>query len=181
MNNNISVGVGFLIPVAAIVAFVFFVFSENFLMGLFIAIAGVLAWFLYSTVMQSDMPDVTGNVIIVFGFLISLAVFLNYGWDRNMFGGYEFNIEGAAGAALLLFLNILLGVLFKKSPVGPIVRTSKQDPPNSDSPETPQLDTKVTTKKDPLEFDAFDPEDYEGYEDYYAEYYDDGDEEEPEE
>ena len=181
MNNNISVGVGFLIPVAAIVAFVFFVFSENFLMGLFIAIAGVLAWFLYSTVMQSDMPDVTGNVIIVFGFLISLAVFLNYGWDRNMFGGYEFNIEGAAGAALILFLNILLGVLFKKSPVGPIVRTSKQDPPNSDSPETPQLDTKVTTKKDPLEFDAFDPEDYEGYEDYYAEYYDDGDEEEPEE
>ena len=66
---------------------------------------------------------------------------------------------------------------------GPIVRTSKQDPPNSDSPETPQLDTKVTTKKDPLELDPFDPEDYEGYEDYYAEYYDDGDgdEEEPEE
>ena len=181
MNNNISVGVGFLIPVAAIVAFVFFVFSENFLMGLFIAIAGVLAWFLYSTVMQSDMPDVTGNVIIVFGFLISLAVFLNYGWDRNMFGGYELNIEGAAGAALLLFLNILLGVLFKKSPVGPIVRTSKQDPPNSDSPETPQLDTKVTTKRGPLELDPFDPEDYEGYEDYYAEYYDNDDEGELEE
>ena len=77
-------------------------------MGLFIAIAGVLAWFLYSTVMQSEMPDVTGNIIIVFGFLISLAVFLNYGWDRNMFGGYELNIEGAAGSALLLFLNVLL-------------------------------------------------------------------------
>ena len=184
MNNNISVGVGFLIPVAAIVAFVFFVFSENFLMGLFIAIAGVLAWFLYSTVMQSDMPDVTGNVIIVFGFLISLAVFLNYGWDRNMFGGYEFNIEGAAGAALLLFLNILLGVLFKKSPVGPIVRASKQDPSTSASSETLPLDTKVTTKKDPPAFDVFDPEDYEGYEgyeDYYAEYYDNDEEGEPEE
>ena len=181
MNNNISVGVGFLIPVAAIVAFVFFVFSENFLMGLFIAIAGLLAWFLYSTVMRSDMPDVTGNIIIVFGFLISLAVFLNYGWDRNMFGGYEFNIEGAAGAALLLFFNILLGVLFKKSPVGPIVRTSKEDPPNSDLSATPQLETNVTTKKDPLEFDAFDPEDYGDYEDYYAEYYDDGEESEHDE
>jgi hypothetical protein len=184
MNNNISVGVGFLIPVAAIVAFVFFVFSENFLMGLFIAIAGVLAWFLYSTVMQSDMPDVTGNVIIVFGFLISLAVFLNYGWDRNIFGGYEFNAEGAAGAALLLFLNILLGVLFKKSPAGPIVRTSKQAPQSSDLSVAPQHDTTVAAKKDPLELDPFDPDDYEGYQDYqdyYAEYYDDGEESEPEE
>ena len=183
MNNNISIGVGFLIPIAAIVAFVFFIFSENFLMGLFIAIAGVLAWFLYSTVMQSEMPDVTGNIIIVFGFLISLAVFLNYGWDRNMFGGYEFNIEGAAGAALLLFLNILLGVLFKKSSVGPVVRASKQDPPNSDSSSTPQLDTNDVAKKEPLELEPFDPEDYEGYEDYedyYAEYYDDNEGGEPE-
>ena len=56
MNNNISVGVGFLIPVAAIVAFIFFVFSENFLMGLFIAIAGVLAWFLYSPLCSRTCP-----------------------------------------------------------------------------------------------------------------------------
>ena len=181
MNNNIRVGVGFLIPVAAIVAFVFFVFSENFLMGLFIAIAGILAWFLYSAVMQSDMPGVTGNVIIVFGFLISLAVFLNYGWDRNMFGGYEINIEGAAGAALLLFLNILLGVLFKKSPVGPVVRASKQDPPIPNSSATPQLDTNVATKAEDLEPEAFNPEDYESYEDYYAEFYDDNGGDDPEE
>jgi len=72
-------------------------------------------------------------------------------------------------------------VLFKKSPVGPIVRTSKQDPPSSDLSATPQLDTNVTTKKDPLEFDTVGPEDYEGYEDYYAEYYDDEEEGEPEE
>ena len=175
MNNNISVGVGFLIPVAAIVAFVFSVFSENFLIGLFIAIAGVLTWFLYSAIMQSEMPNVTGNIIIVFGFLISLAVFLNYGWDRNMFGGYELNIEGAAGSALLLFLNILLGVLFKKSPAGPIVPASKQNPPNADLSAFPPQDTDVTTKNNPLELDSFSPEDYE---DFYADYYENYDDDE---
>ena len=168
MNNNISVGVGFLIPVAAIVAFIFSVFSENFLAALFIAIAGVLAWFLYSTVMQSDMPTVTGNVIIVFGVLISLAVFLNYGWDRNMFGGYEFNIEGAAGAALLLFFNVLLGVLFKKSSVLPLAPASKEDLPNTDYSATPPLSTDLAANNNPPEHGSFDPEDYE---DYYADYY----------
>ena len=178
MNNNISIGVGFLIPVAAIVAFVFSVFSENFLIGLFIAIAGVLAWFLYSAIMQSEMPNVTGNIIIVFGFLISLAVFLNYGWDRNMFGGYELNIEGAAGSALLLFLNVLLGVLFKKSPTGPIIPALKQNPPKVDLSSVPAQDTNVTASNNPLEPDSFSPEDYE---DFYADYYENyDDDDEPE-
>ena len=168
MNNNISVGVGFLIPVAAIVAFIFSVFSENFLAALFIAIAGVLAWFLYSVVMHSDMPSVTGNVIIVFGVLISLAVFLNYGWDRNMFGGYEFNIEGAAGAALLLFFNVLLGVLFKKSSLASLAPASKEDLPSIDLSADPPLDTNVAVNNNPPEYDSFGPEDYE---DYYADYY----------
>ena len=178
MNNNISVGVGFLIPVAAIVAFIFSVFSENFLAALFIAIAGVLAWFLYSVVMQSDMPSVTGNVIIVFGVLISLAVFLNYGWDRNMFGGYEFNIEGAAGAALLLFFNVLLGVLFKKGSALPLAPASKEDLPNIDLSAAPPPDTNVAVNNNPPEDDFFGPEDYE---DYYADYYENEEDDEDEE
>ena len=92
----------------------------------------------------------TGNVIIVFGFLISLAVFLNYGWDRNMFGGYEFNIEGAAGAALLLFLNILLGVLFKKAPARAYRSRplQKQDRPNSDLSARPHNSTQMSVNQE---------------------------------
>jgi len=124
------------------------------------------------------MPTVTGNVIIVFGVLISLAVFLNYGWDRNMFGGYEFNIEGAAGAALLLFFNVLLGVLFKKSSLASLAPASKEDLPNIDLSAAPSLDTNVAINNNTPEDDSFGPEDYE---DYYADYYENEEDDEGEE
>ena len=84
MNNNIRVGVGFLIPAVAIIAFFSSILAENYLLGIFFAIAGVLVWFLYAAIMQSELPDVTGNVIIVFGFLLSSAVLLKYGWEQNI-------------------------------------------------------------------------------------------------
>ena len=115
MNNNIRVGVGFLIPALAIIAFFASVLSENYLLGIFFAIAGVLVWFLYAAIMQSDLPDVAGNVIILFGFLLSAAVFLNYGLDQNMFGGLVFIPEGAIFSILLLFFSFLLGVLFRNN------------------------------------------------------------------
>ena len=115
MNNNIRVGVGFLIPAVAIIAFFSSILAENYLLGIFFAIAGVLVWFLYAAIMQSELPDVTGNVIIVFGFLLSSAVLLKYGWEQNMFGGFVFNLEGAAVSAVLLFFSVLLGVLFRNN------------------------------------------------------------------
>ena len=115
MNNNIRVGVGFLIPALAIIAFFASVLSENYLLGIFFAIAGVLVWFLYAAIMQSDLPDVAGNVIILFGFLLSAAVFLNYGLDQNMFGGLVFIPEGAIFSILLLFFSVLLGILFRNN------------------------------------------------------------------
>ena len=115
MNNNIRVGVGFLIPAVAIIAFFSSILVENYLLGIFFAIAGVLVWFLYAAIMQSELPDVTGNVIIVFGFLLSSAVLLKYGWEQNMFGGFVFNLEGAVVSAVLLFFSVLLGVLFRNN------------------------------------------------------------------
>ena len=114
MNSNIKTSVGLLIPLIAIIIFLVSVYSGNNIAAIFIAIGGLLTWFLYSFIMKSEMPDVTGNIIILFGFLLSSAFFLNYGLSKNIFGGYEFNLEGAAVSSTLLFVIILLGINYKQ-------------------------------------------------------------------
>ena len=172
MNNNIRVGVGFLIPAVAIVAFISSILVENYLLGIFFAVAGVLVWFLYAAIMQSELPDVTGNVIIVFGFLLSSAVLLKYGWEQNMFGGFVFNLEGAMLSAVLLFFSVLLGVLFRNS------LSSRRLSPNIPASLEPQAPTAENTVDSTIEKDqTSEEEEYggynsEAYEAYYSDYYD---------
>ncbi len=114
MNSNIKISVGLMIPLVAIIVFSVLIYTENNIAAIFAAIGGLSAWFLYSSVMDAEMPDVTGNIIVLFGFLLSTAFFLNYGLTRNMFGGYEINLEGAAISSTLLFLIILVGISFRQ-------------------------------------------------------------------
>ena len=173
MNNNIKTGVGLLVPAAAIIAFFFSIFTENYLVGVFLSISGVLVWFLYAAVMETEMPNVTGNIIILFGLLLSFAVFLNYGWERNMFGGVVFNLEGAAGSVVLLFFSVLLGVLFKNKPLilsaPKIVSTPEKDKgTNSRDVEPYEKLNDPTLEEEP---GGYSQEDYaEFYENYYTDY-----------
>ncbi len=181
MNNNIKVGVGFLVPAAAIIAFFFSIFTENYLLGIFLSIAGVLVWFIYAAVMQTEMPNVTGNIIIVFGVLLSLAVFLNYGWERNMFGGFNFNPEGAAGSAVLLFFSVLLGILFRNNapslalPALPPLPVSPPEPPVEEAAAENVVEEDPYSSYYEGEYEDYYPEDYE---DYYSKYFEDYEEDE---
>lgn len=182
MNNNIKAGIGLLVPATAVVAFFFSIFTENYLLGIFLSISGVLVWFLYTAVVETQMPSVTGNIIILFGVLLSFAVFLNYGWERNMFGGFVFNIEGGVGSAVLLFFSVLLGVLFKNNT--PVLST----PEGSDSASllVPEINSAPEEVGGPTEEglddsdlgdggEGYSPNDYA---DYYEEYYQDYQDEE---
>ncbi|MDB9884655.1 hypothetical protein OAD01_03125 [Candidatus Marinimicrobia bacterium] len=173
MNDNIKVSIGFLIPASAIILFIASLYAENFLLSAFISILGLLAWFLYSTVMQTKMPSVTGNIIILFGVLLSLAIFLSFGMKRNMFGGYEFVPEGGAASAILLLIIALLGLLFKKNLDYSAIRTDSsleapaQKKPSIKKPAKPKNNEVSTVKSyyepEYEEDDEYD-EDEEGYE-----------------
>ena len=112
MNDNSKISVGLLIPAISIIAFVALLFSENYIASLFVAVSGLMVWFAYSAVMNAKMPDTTGNIVIVFGALLSIAFFLNYGLSTTMFGGFEINLEGVVGSILILFFTVLMGVLY---------------------------------------------------------------------
>ena len=157
MNDNNKISVGLLIPAISVVAFVATLFNENYLGALFVAVSGLLVWFAFS-----------GNIVIVFGVLLSLAFFLNYGMDTNMFGGFEFNIEGVVGSVLVLFFTVLLGVLFNNKTDKNKLNQSGSDRTDS-AAEVAPLTASTDDDNDP-EFDHDDYESYEELEDYYPDY-----------
>lgn len=168
MNDNNKISVGLLIPAISVVAFVATLFNENYLGALFVAVSGLLVWFAFSAVVKAEMPDVTGNIVIVFGVLLSLAFFLNYGMDTNMFGGFEFNIEGVVGSVLVLFFTVLLGVLFNNKTDQNKLNQSGSDRADSTAKGAP-LTASTDDDNDP-EFNHDDYESYEELEDYYPDY-----------
>ena len=165
MNDNIRTSMGLLIPAIALVGFFYCAILGNFLGAILVAIGGVMLWYIYSLIMESAMPDITGNVVILFGSLLSAAFFLNYGLITNMFGGFSLNLEGAAVAAILLFFSVLLGVSLRGRPVivldqtkanGPAVSPAVVSEGGSDDDFEENVD----------DYDYYDPSEYE-YPDYY--------------
>ena len=115
MGNDIKSGVGYLIPLSAVIGFVAVIVTGNYLLSILIPLAGILVWFLYMKIMEVPVPDVFGNIIIAFGGLLAVGVFLVYGTKPNMFGGIETQEEGAVFALLVLFFSILTGMLFNRN------------------------------------------------------------------
>lgn len=115
MTNDIKTGIGYVIPAGALVGFVMSLLAGQYLLSVFFAVAGILIWFLYTIVMDTPLPSVLGNMIMLFGFLLAIGVFMTYGWEQNMFGGYVIRSEGSIFALIILFFSVLAGVLFNRS------------------------------------------------------------------
>ena len=162
MNDNIRTSMGLLIPAIALVGFFYCAILGNFLGAILVAIGGVMLWYIYSLIMESAMPDITGNVVILFGSLLSAAFFLNYGLITNMFGGFSLNLEGAAVAAILLFFSVLLGVSLRGRPVVVLEDQRKVNSPAVVSEDGSDGDFEENEES----YDYYDPSEYE-YPDYY--------------
>ena len=122
MNENVKIFVGLLVPAATFVAFFFSVFLENYVLGMFLSIFGISSWLFFTFVVKAYWHQITGNVIIVFGALLAVSVFLDAGIEQNMFGGLDFQSKCIAYSTILLFFSVLLGVLFKN--MAPNISTS---------------------------------------------------------
>ena len=63
--------------------------------------------------MESNMPQQMGNMILLFGILLSIGIFFGFGITQNMFGGFEFQPEGSIFALVILFFAVLTGLNFR--------------------------------------------------------------------
>ena len=113
MANDMKSGIGFLIPAAGIVGFFTSLFMGEFLTSIIIAVSGILVWFLYMIIMGSHIPDQMGNMIMLFGTMLSIGIFMGFGVNQNMWGGIEFNTEGSIFSLIILFFSVLTGLSFR--------------------------------------------------------------------
>ena len=164
MNSNSKTSIGLLIPATSFIVFIVAIYFDNFSFSMFSAICGILIWFLYTAVMQTKLPDVTGNIIILFGLLISIGYFLNFGISNNMFGGIDFNKETVIGSLMILLISVVLGVLFNNS------FSEKEMSKSNDynSGEDIKIENKTPTPSRGLNSNKSYPEEEE-YEEYYPE------------
>ena len=113
MANDMKSGVGYIIPAAGVVGFVMALFLGEFLISILITVLGILLWFLYMLVMESNIPKQMGNMIILFGVMLSIGIFMGFGVTQNLWGGFEFEPEGSILSLVILFFAILTGLNFR--------------------------------------------------------------------
>ena len=113
MANDIKSGIGYIIPAAGVVGFFTALFMEEALASIIIAIGGILLWFIYMLVMESHIPRQMGNMIILFGLMLSLGIFLGFGIDQHLHGGYTIQSEGLIFSLVILFFAIITGLNFR--------------------------------------------------------------------
>ena len=193
MGNDIKAGVGYLIPLSAVIGFVAVIVTGNYLLSILIPLAGILVWFIYMKIMEVSVPDIFGNIIIAFGGLLAVGVFLVYGTKPNMFGGIELHEEGVVFALLVLFFSILTGMLFNRNDgLGKNLLTGEEKElvnkaiKESDNEVSPRVivvkqeaEQKEESSDQPDDFTpyyAYPPE-YDYYDDYYEEEEEDDEEE----
>ena len=170
MNENVKIFVGLLVPAATFVAFFFSVFLENYVLGMFLSIFGISSWLFFTFVVKASWHQITGNVIIVFGALMALSVFLDAGIEQNMFGGLDFLSKGLAYSTILLFFSVLLGVLFKN--MAPNIPTSNAQIISHDHVAVPAINNNDLEKNaDSADVSNYYMEDGSDYLDYGEEYF----------
>ena len=113
MANDMKSGVGYIIPAAGVVGFVIALLLSEFLISILITVLGILLWFLYMLVMESNIPRQMGNMIILFGVMLSIGIFMGFGVTQNLWGGFEFEPEGSILSLVILFFAILTGLNFR--------------------------------------------------------------------
>jgi len=113
MANDMKSGIGYLIPASGVVGFVIALLLGEFLASILITVLGILVWFLYMLVMESTIPKQMGNMIMLFGVMLSVGIFLGFGITQNLWGGFEFKPEGSLLALVILFFAVLTGLNFR--------------------------------------------------------------------
>ena len=176
MNDNIKTSLGLLFPFSSIALFVYFCIIGSFLAAILAAVGGVMFWYLYSVVMESEMPDITGNMIVLLGGMLAVGFFLNYGVTKNMFGGFNINLEGATASAVVLFFSVLLGINLRAHPANSIKPDTLEAPISSSAEPAPAEQDKFDVSNDlssdvyDENYSYYDPSEYEYPDDYDYEY-----------
>ncbi len=176
-----------MILLGAVIGFaVAFASSSYFLAVLFI-IGGLLTWMVYLNIARVRMDRPTGAILIIFGVLLASAIFMAFGIEQDMWGGFRLKAEGALLSLIILFFAVMPGLVFYyfHKPVTPQTAVPDRMP----TEKSPLLETTRPPEPPPPTGEMYDygypewtEEDYEYYDpEAWAAYYEGEEYEEEEE
>ena len=117
MKNLIT----FFILFSSLGAYGFFLLSQNYPLAIVSITLGFILWLILMGVFKSRISGLH-FILILFGIFVSLAFFIGYAIEQDMWGGYHFNAEISLLSIGLMLLLILPGVyLFYKNNNEPVL------------------------------------------------------------
>ncbi|MFQ6615609.1 MAG: hypothetical protein ACE5HZ_02410 [Fidelibacterota bacterium] len=138
-NQDIKALFGYLILLGAIIGVVLSFAATHFTLAVLFVVGGLLTWMIYVNVAQVLIHRQTGAILIIFGVLLASAVFLAFGIEQDMWGGYRLKPEGAILSFVLLLFGIMPGLIFYyyHKPTRPIQPPQARADQPSETPRTP--------------------------------------------
>ena len=166
MKNLIT----FFILFSSLSTYVFFLFTRNYPLSIISIALGFIIWLISMGIYKRKISGLH-FILILFGMLVSLAFFIGYGIEQDIWGGYHFNSEASFLSFGLMLLLILPGVyLFYKNNNEPLIITPP-DRENEFPGQVSSVDQSNNDGKFSSEFEnpimEYDPELLNSYYQYY--------------
>jgi len=178
---------GYFILLLSAIAFGVAIGYEQYYLAALSIVGGLILWLAYISVAGVALRGQLGSILILFGLMLSVPVFLLFAVEQDVWGGYHIKPDGATLALVILFLTIAPGMILRyngkrltSTPTAPAGQT-EQRPVIQGPPKTAA--TEVFPPPPPGWPGGTYGEDYEYYYDpeMMASYYDNYEDEEEEE
>lgn len=182
---------GYFILLLSTIAFGFAIGYEQYYLAALSIVGGLILWLAYINVAGVTLRNQLGSILILFGIMLSIPVFLLFAVEQDMWGGYHIKPDGATLAFVILFLTIAPGLILRYnskrlSPMRTAATTPQEQPPAPLPPAKPAPPEAPASPYPGWPSGTY-GEDYEYYYDpemmaaYYGDYEEEEEEEEEEE
>lgn len=138
VSQEIKVIFGYLLLIATVVGFFIAFAATSYLLAVLFIVGGLLTWMVYLNLANVKINRPTGAVLIIFGVLLASAIFMAFGIEQDMWGGYHIKPDGALLSLVILFFAVMPGlVFFYFHRPAPLRQLPAQPPTPAPEPPTP--------------------------------------------
>ena len=170
VSHEIKAIFGYLFLLASVIGFVIAFLATSYLLAVLFIIGGLLFWMIYLNIAKVKIDRLTGAILIIFGVLLSTAIFMSFGIEQDMWGGYHLKPDGTIFSLIILFFAVMPGLIFYYFHRPAPLRQLPSQPPIPVT-EIPQ-EFPVTAETEPSEYPPGEFYEYPNWSDEDFEYYD---------
>ncbi|MFQ6674418.1 MAG: hypothetical protein ACE5GH_06510 [Fidelibacterota bacterium] len=112
VNQDIKATFGYLILLAAVVGVVLAFMAASYFWAVIFIVVGLLLWMIFVNAAKVQIHRQTGAILIIFGVLLAFTIFMAFGVEQDIWGGYRLKPEGATLSLVILLVAVMPGLIF---------------------------------------------------------------------